>query len=103
MEWFSLGQGNCLACFHPRSGARQGNHNHCQKAEYCQGNQGFDHLRLLTVAVSRSRRARGAVDNSHDVREFREYNPTRTFIVADSRIAGRRAKTPGLRRLEQLR
>jgi len=93
-----LGQGNRLARFHPRSEARQGNHSHSQQAEYCQGDEGFDHLRLLTVAVCRSRRARGSVNNNPSDREFREYNPTRNFIVRDSRMALRAPQGPIARR-----
>jgi hypothetical protein len=68
----SLRQSNCLARFARRSKAGQGNNSGAQEAKYCQGRERFDHLRLLTVAVSRSRRARGSVHNSRSDEEFRK-------------------------------
>jgi hypothetical protein len=68
----SLGQRNGLARFERRSKAGQGNNSRAQEAKYCQGRERFDHLRLLTVAVSRSRRARGSVHNCPSDEEFRK-------------------------------
>jgi hypothetical protein len=49
-----------LSRFHPGSKAGQGDNGRSQQAKDGQGRERFDHLKLLTVAVSRSRRARGS-------------------------------------------
>ena len=71
IEPICLGQGNCLARFDLWSKTGQNNNSRSQQAKYCQGCKGFDHLRLPTVAGSRSHCARGSVHNSHNNKEFR--------------------------------
>jgi hypothetical protein len=74
IEPICLGQGDRLPRFHPRSKAGQGDNGRSQEAKDSQGRERFDHLRLLTVAVSQSRRARGSFYNIHGDTEFLEYN-----------------------------
>src|SRR5437764_2261025 len=71
LEPICLCQGDCLARFYLRRKARQGDDRRPQEAKYCQGCERFDHVRLLTVAVSRSRRARGSIHNRLRAKEFR--------------------------------
>ena len=56
------GLGRC----HLRRKTRQGNNRRSQKAEYGQGRERVVHVRLLTVADSRSRFARGSWAQRHD-------------------------------------
>lgn len=70
IEPICLRKGNCLPRFDLRSKPRQNNTSRSQQAKYCQGCKRFDHLRLLTVAGSRSQCARGSVHNSHNNKEF---------------------------------
>jgi hypothetical protein len=70
IEPVSLGQGTWFTRLDLRSKTGQSNNGRSQEAKYCQGCKRFDHLRLLTVAATRSRRARGSIVNSHDDQEF---------------------------------
>ena len=70
VEPVCLGQGDGLPGFQWRCKDRQQNDSRSQQAQYAQGRYRFDHLMLLTVAVSRSRRARGSIYNKGRGNEF---------------------------------